>query len=76
MNKVYITENPKYVEHRKRLVNRISLSHTISPRIIEALMKTPRHLFVPNAQVALAYEDIPLPIGQDYSYDRNKRKFI
>jgi protein-L-isoaspartate(D-aspartate) O-methyltransferase len=34
-----------------------------SPRVMDALGKVPRHLFVPSEQVPYAYENRPLPIG-------------
>lgn len=34
------------------------------PRVLAAMRAVPRHLFVPKAQKASAYEDRPLPIGQ------------
>lgn len=34
------------------------------PRVIEAMTKVPRHLFVPEALAAQAYSDFPLPIGE------------
>ncbi len=33
-------------------------------RVIDAMLKVPRHLFVPEGFVHQAYEDYPLPIGQ------------
>jgi protein-L-isoaspartate(D-aspartate) O-methyltransferase len=35
------------------------------PRVLEAMRKVPRHLFVPEAYRSRAYEDGPLPIGHD-----------
>jgi protein-L-isoaspartate(D-aspartate) O-methyltransferase len=35
------------------------------PRIIEAMAEVPRHLFVPESRRAEAYEDYPLPIGEE-----------
>jgi len=35
-----------------------------SPRILEAFLDTPRHLFIPKNQRLYAYEDGPLPIGK------------
>lgn len=32
-------------------------------RVLDAMLKVPRHLFVPEPQRALAYGDFPLPIG-------------
>lgn len=34
-------------------------------KVLETFFKVPRHLFVPPAQVAQAYEDYPIPIGFD-----------
>src|SRR5688572_1359249 len=34
-------------------------------RVLDAMRKVPRHLFVPEPQRALAYGDHPLPIGHD-----------
>jgi protein-L-isoaspartate(D-aspartate) O-methyltransferase len=34
-----------------------------SPRVLEAMRKVPRHVFVPESQRGNAYEDGPLPIG-------------
>lgn len=50
---------------RKRMVERQIAGRGItSPRILEAFLDTPRHLFVPKAQHLFAYEDGPLPIGK------------
>jgi protein-L-isoaspartate(D-aspartate) O-methyltransferase len=35
-----------------------------TPRVLEAMASVPRHLFVPAQQVARAYADEPLPIGE------------
>jgi protein-L-isoaspartate(D-aspartate) O-methyltransferase len=35
----------------------------IDPRVLEVMRRVPRHVFVPAAQAARAYEDRPLPIG-------------
>jgi protein-L-isoaspartate(D-aspartate) O-methyltransferase len=34
------------------------------PDVIKAMLKVPRHLFVPEAGRAYSYEDYPLPIGE------------
>ncbi len=48
------------------MVARQLLSRGISdPRVLAAMGKVPRHLFVPPALASQAYEDQPLPIGQD-----------
>jgi len=35
------------------------------PRVLQAMRDTPRHLFVPARHRAMAYEDMPLPIGHE-----------
>ena len=35
------------------------------PRVLAALRKVPRHMFVPEEQIRFAYEDRPLPIGEE-----------
>jgi protein-L-isoaspartate(D-aspartate) O-methyltransferase len=37
----------------------------LDPRLRIALLEVPRHLFVPGALAAVAYQDTPLPIGFD-----------
>ncbi|MCB2217892.1 MAG: protein-L-isoaspartate(D-aspartate) O-methyltransferase [Desulfobulbaceae bacterium] len=34
-----------------------------APRVLEAMRRAERHLFVPDSQVPFAYDDRPLPIG-------------
>ena len=36
----------------------------LDPRVLEAMAKVPRHLFVPGNYQSAAYEDRPLPIGE------------
>jgi protein-L-isoaspartate(D-aspartate) O-methyltransferase len=35
------------------------------PRVLQAMQHTPRHLFVPLRYRAMAYDDMPLPIGHE-----------
>jgi protein-L-isoaspartate(D-aspartate) O-methyltransferase len=37
----------------------------LSSRLREAMLKVPRHVYVPKSLVLLAYQDSPLPIGFD-----------
>ena len=37
----------------------------LDARVLEAMLRVPRHLFVPAQLAALAYQDTPLPIGFD-----------
>jgi len=56
-------EDP-FVERRRRMVEEIArLGFARSPKVLRALLRVPRHLFVPPHLVDLAYEDRPLPIG-------------
>jgi protein-L-isoaspartate(D-aspartate) O-methyltransferase len=49
---------------RQSMVDSQLRSHGISdPGVLEAMLRVPRHEFVPEAQRARAYEDHPLPIG-------------
>lgn len=50
---------------RKRMVQDQVINQGItSPRVIETLLKIPRHLFVQEAMAVQAYGDGPLPIGE------------
>jgi protein-L-isoaspartate(D-aspartate) O-methyltransferase len=48
--------------HAKLCVNEIGRDR-LSDRIMQAMARVPRHLFVPVELQELAYEDLPLPIG-------------
>ena len=49
---------------RRRMVDEQLKARDIqSPRVLGAMLEVPRHLFVPDARRAEAYEDWPLPIG-------------
>lgn len=51
-------------EFRRQMVEQQIKARGVSdPRVLDALLKVPRHLFVPENQVEYAYEDTPLPIG-------------
>jgi protein-L-isoaspartate(D-aspartate) O-methyltransferase len=51
--------------NRERMVREQIQARGISdPRVIAAMRRTPRHIFVEEALHAQAYEDYPLPIGQ------------
>lgn len=50
---------------RRRMVEEQVRSRGVTdPRVIEAMLKVPRHLFVPEALSSQAYNDFPLPIGE------------
>jgi len=50
---------------RKKMVQEQIVARGISdPRVIDAMLKVPRHIFVQEAMAAQAYSDSPLPIGE------------
>jgi len=50
---------------RKRMVQEQIVARGITnPRLIDVMLKIPRHLFVQEAMAAQAYSDCPLPIGE------------
>jgi protein-L-isoaspartate(D-aspartate) O-methyltransferase len=50
---------------RKRMVESQLIARKISDkRVIEAMLKVPRHLFVQDAMAAQAYSDSSLPLGE------------
>ncbi len=50
-------------EARSRLLAHIG-KDVDDPRVLQAMERIPREVFVPEANALLAYEDIPLPIGE------------
>jgi len=53
-------------KRRERLINKLVREGYIrSERVRDAMLKVPRHLFVPPHLVRYAYDDTPLPIGYD-----------
>mgnify|MGYP000569068346 CR=1 FL=1 len=57
-------QEDKYAVLRKEMVNKQIVANGIrNPLTIKAMLKVPRHLFVPASLINRAYEDTPLPIG-------------
>ena len=55
----------KWEDQRLRMVSEQLLKRRISDdRVLKAMEKVPRHLFVPSESRTLAYADGPLPIGE------------
>lgn len=55
----------RYVRERERMVEEQLVRRGITdPRVLEAMRKVPRHLFVEEALRDRAYGDYPLPIGE------------
>ncbi len=59
------TEPQKYERWRREMVERQIVNRGISdPRVIDAMLQVPRHLFVSEALADSSYGDFPLPIGE------------
>lgn len=55
-----------YEEERIEMVERlIAFGYLRSEKVVEVMEKVPRHLFVPKDLESLAYEDRPLPVGEE-----------
>ncbi|MDI6655678.1 MAG: protein-L-isoaspartate O-methyltransferase [Candidatus Hydrothermarchaeota archaeon] len=55
-----------YEEERIEMVERLAaFGYLRSEKVAEAMRKVPRHLFVPEDLEANAYEDRPLPVGEE-----------
>lgn len=60
------TGNDKYEALRVRMVQKQIKDRGIkNPKVINAMLDVPRHLFVPKEYRDQAYEDHPVPIGED-----------
>jgi protein-L-isoaspartate(D-aspartate) O-methyltransferase len=60
------TSDDPYASERKQLVDRHLRGREIDdPRVLAAMEAVPRHRFVPDELLELAYLDRPLPIGHD-----------
>lgn len=60
-----ISENDIYRVARERMVEtQIKARGIMDSRVIQAMLKIPRHLFVEDALKDQAYGDFPLPIGE------------
>jgi protein-L-isoaspartate(D-aspartate) O-methyltransferase len=55
-----------FAERRREMVEtQIRARDVRAPRVLDAMEKVPRHLFVPELYRAQAYDDYPLPIGEN-----------
>jgi len=50
---------------RKAMVDRLRADGLEDDKVLDVMLRTPRHEFVPPDQQPFAYEDRPLPIGED-----------
>ena len=51
-----------YLEKRKKMVEKLKRELNLSEKVVKAMLKVPRHVFVPE-YASEAYNDYPLPIG-------------
>ena len=57
--------NEEYAKQRRELVDQLRSQGIKNQDVLDALLKVPRHRFVPVSHRHLAYQNRPLPIGQD-----------
>lgn len=55
----------EFAERRRSLVEELRFQGIESKAVLDAMLKVPRHRFVPPAYQNLAYQNRPLPIGHD-----------
>ncbi|HHT10910.1 MAG TPA: protein-L-isoaspartate(D-aspartate) O-methyltransferase [Candidatus Atribacteria bacterium] len=61
---VFSADAEQYDHERQLMVEKqIKQRGVVDPQLLDAMLKVPRHLFVPENLVSLAYNDTPLPIG-------------
>ena len=61
---VFSADAEQYDHERQLMVEKqIKQRGVVDPQLLDAMLKVPRHLFVPENLVSLAYSDTPLPIG-------------
>ena len=58
-------DTPKHQGLRNQLVETIKLKGIQNPKVLDAIAKVPRHLFMDSALESHAYEDKPFPIAAD-----------
>jgi protein-L-isoaspartate(D-aspartate) O-methyltransferase len=64
-DRVSQTGTKDYTRAREKMVRAQIIGRGIKdPRVIEAMLKVPRHLFLPEALLGQAYGDSALPIGE------------
>jgi len=57
--------NEEFAKQRRELVEQLRSQGIKNQDVLDALLKVPRHKFVPASYRHLAYQNRPLPIGQD-----------
>ncbi len=56
--------NEVFARQRRQLVEQLKAEGITNQSVLDALLKVPRHRFVPASSRHLSYENRPLPIGQ------------
>ena len=56
-------ESEKYIDRRHRVMDQIANRSNIDQRVIEAMKRVPRQIFVDSRLKEMAYHDRPLPIA-------------
>ncbi|MDC1106729.1 protein-L-isoaspartate(D-aspartate) O-methyltransferase [Prolixibacteraceae bacterium] len=56
-------ENIKHRGLRKRLVQQLAQKGRFDPKVLEAMLRIPRHLFIEPSFLRYAYQDMAFPIG-------------
>ena len=57
--------NQDFAKQRRNLIDELRSQGITSSTVLDAMLKVPRHKFVPAAQRHLAYQNRPLSIGHD-----------
>ena len=60
-----MSEPQKYIDRRHRVMEQIAKKSDIDDKVIAAMKKVPRQLFIDEIMVDKAYQDKPLPIASD-----------
>jgi protein-L-isoaspartate(D-aspartate) O-methyltransferase len=55
--------DPQFSKRERMVRNQVERRGVRDPRVLEAMRALPRHLFLPDLELASAYDDTPLPIG-------------
>ncbi|HZJ79185.1 MAG TPA: protein-L-isoaspartate(D-aspartate) O-methyltransferase [Dysgonamonadaceae bacterium] len=56
-------ESEKHIERRHRVMDKIAKRSNISAKVIEAMKRVPRQMFIASRLEDMAYDDRPLPIA-------------
>jgi len=56
-------DTPEYEHKRRKLVEILKDEGIKSQKVLNAILKVPRHMFVPQEYLSLSYENEALPIG-------------